>query len=37
MMSAQDVAEVVRFAITRPRHLRLLTTSFRPMSEPSWG
>ncbi|MDQ6915780.1 MAG: SDR family oxidoreductase [Actinomycetota bacterium] len=37
MMSAQDVAEVVRFAITRPRHLRLLTTTFRPMSEPSWG
>jgi NADP-dependent 3-hydroxy acid dehydrogenase YdfG len=37
MMTAQDVAEVVRFAITRPRHLRLLTTSFRPMSEPSSG
>jgi 3-oxoacyl-[acyl-carrier protein] reductase len=37
MMTAQDVAEVVRFAVTRPRHLRLLTTSFRPMSEPSWG
>jgi 3-oxoacyl-[acyl-carrier protein] reductase len=37
MMSAQDVAEVVRFAVTRPRHLRVLTASFRPMSEPSWG
>jgi NADP-dependent 3-hydroxy acid dehydrogenase YdfG len=37
MLSAQDVAEVVLFALTRPRHLRLLTTTFRPMSEASWG
>jgi 3-oxoacyl-[acyl-carrier protein] reductase len=37
MMTAEDVAEVVRFAVTRPRHLRLLTTSLRPLSEPSWG
>jgi NAD(P)-dependent dehydrogenase (short-subunit alcohol dehydrogenase family) len=37
MMSPDEVAEVVLFAITRPRGMRILTTSFRPMSEPSWG
>jgi NADP-dependent 3-hydroxy acid dehydrogenase YdfG len=37
MMSAEDVAEVVMFALTRPRSMRLMTTTFRPMSEGSWG
>ena len=37
MMSPDDVAEVVLFAITRPRSMRLMTTTFRPMSEASWG
>ena len=37
MMSAEEVAEVVLFAVTRPRRLRMLTVSFRPMSEESWG
>jgi NADP-dependent 3-hydroxy acid dehydrogenase YdfG len=37
MMSAQDVAEVVLFVVTRPRNHRILETAFRPMSEPSWG
>ena len=37
MMSAGDVADVVMFALTRPRGMRLLTTTFRPMSEASWG
>jgi NAD(P)-dependent dehydrogenase (short-subunit alcohol dehydrogenase family) len=37
MMTADDVAEVVLFTLTRPRSLRMLTTSFRPMSEGSWG
>ena len=37
MMSAKDVAEIVLFAITRPRNLRILTTTFRPMNEGSWG
>jgi NADP-dependent 3-hydroxy acid dehydrogenase YdfG len=37
MMTAEDVAEVVVFALTRPRGHRILTTSFRPMSEASWG
>jgi 3-oxoacyl-[acyl-carrier protein] reductase len=37
MMSAEDVAEVVLFAVTRPRSLRILTTTFRPMGEGSWG
>jgi NADP-dependent 3-hydroxy acid dehydrogenase YdfG len=37
MMTADEVADVVVFAITRPRRLRILTASFRPMSEPSWG
>ncbi|MCW2999539.1 MAG: short-chain dehydrogenase/reductase [Solirubrobacterales bacterium] len=37
MMTADDVAEVVLFALTRPRTMRLMTTTFRPMSEGSWG
>lgn len=37
MMSDEEVAEVVLFAVTRPRDMRILTMSFRPMSEPSWG
>ena len=37
MMSADDVAEVVMFALTRPRSMRLMTTTFRPMGEASWG
>ena len=37
MMSPEDVADVVMFALTRPRSLRILTTSFRPMGEGSWG
>jgi hypothetical protein len=27
----------VLFAVTRPRSMRILTTTFRAMSEPSWG
>jgi NADP-dependent 3-hydroxy acid dehydrogenase YdfG len=37
MMTPEDVADVVMFALTRPRGLRMLTTTFRPMSEESWG
>jgi len=37
MMSADDVAEVVVFVLTRPRNHRILETAFRPMTEPSWG
>jgi NADP-dependent 3-hydroxy acid dehydrogenase YdfG len=37
MMTAEDVAEVVLFVLTRPRRLRILETAFRPMIEPSWG
>jgi len=37
MMTADEVADVVLFTVTRPRRMRILTTSFRPMSEPSWG
>ena len=37
MMSAEDVAEVVLFALTRPRSHRILETAFRPVTEPSWG
>jgi NADP-dependent 3-hydroxy acid dehydrogenase YdfG len=37
MMSAEDVAEVVTFVLTRPRTHRILETALRPMSEPSWG
>jgi NADP-dependent 3-hydroxy acid dehydrogenase YdfG len=37
MMTAEDVAEVVVFVLERPRHLRILETAFRPMTEASWG
>jgi NAD(P)-dependent dehydrogenase (short-subunit alcohol dehydrogenase family) len=37
MMSAEDVAEVVLFVLTRPRSHRILETAFRPVTEPSWG
>jgi NADP-dependent 3-hydroxy acid dehydrogenase YdfG len=37
MLTADEVADVVLFALTRPRRMRLLTTSFRPISEASWG
>lgn len=37
MMSGDDVAEVVLFALTRPRGMRILETAFRPMKEASWG
>ena len=37
MMSAEDVAEVVLFALTRPRTHRILETAFRPVTEASWG
>ena len=37
MMSAQDVADLVMFVITRPRGMRILETAMRPMTEESWG
>jgi 3-oxoacyl-[acyl-carrier protein] reductase len=37
MLTAEEVADVVLFTITRPRRMRILTTSFRPMTEASWG
>jgi 3-oxoacyl-[acyl-carrier protein] reductase len=37
MMSAEDVAEIVVFALERPRHFRILETALRPMTETSWG
>ena len=37
MMTADDVAEVVLFVLTRPRGMRILESAFRPMKEASWG
>jgi len=37
MMSGEDVAEVVLFALTRPRTHRILETAFRPVTETSSG
>src|SRR4051795_3613514 len=37
MLTPDEVAEFVLFAVTRPRNLRILTTTFRPMSEGSFG
>jgi NADP-dependent 3-hydroxy acid dehydrogenase YdfG len=37
MMTAEDVAEVVMFVLTRQRTHRILETALRPVTEPSWG
>ena len=37
MMTADDVADVVLFCLTRPRNHRILETALRPVTEPSWG
>jgi 3-oxoacyl-[acyl-carrier protein] reductase len=37
MMSAEEAAEAVVFCVTRPPGVRMLTVSYRPMDEPSWG
>ena len=37
MMTAGDVAEVVVFALERPRHFRMLELALRPVTESSWG
>ena len=37
MLTPEEVADVVLFTVTRPRSTRILTTTFRPMSEGSWG
>lgn len=37
MMTAEDVAELVHFVVTRPRGMRILETALRPMIEASWG
>jgi NAD(P)-dependent dehydrogenase (short-subunit alcohol dehydrogenase family) len=37
MMTAEDVAEVVMFVLTRPRTHRILETALRPITETSWG
>jgi 3-oxoacyl-[acyl-carrier protein] reductase len=37
MMAAEDVAAVVLFVLERPRHLRILETALRPLTEASWG
>jgi NAD(P)-dependent dehydrogenase (short-subunit alcohol dehydrogenase family) len=37
LMTGEEVADVVLFTVTRPRSMRILTASFRPMSEGSWG
>jgi NADP-dependent 3-hydroxy acid dehydrogenase YdfG len=37
MLTADEVADVVLFTVTRPRRMRVLTTSFRPEIEDSWG
>jgi meso-butanediol dehydrogenase / (S,S)-butanediol dehydrogenase / diacetyl reductase len=37
MLTSDEVADVLLFTVTRPRRMRILTTSFRPMTEASWG
>ena len=37
MMTSADVADTVLYCVTRPRSWRMLTMSYRPMIEGSWG
>ena len=37
MMTAEDVADIVVFVLTRPRTHRIMETAIRPMTETSWG
>jgi NAD(P)-dependent dehydrogenase (short-subunit alcohol dehydrogenase family) len=37
MMTAEEIADIVLFAVTRPRGMRLLEIALRPMTESSWG
>jgi NAD(P)-dependent dehydrogenase (short-subunit alcohol dehydrogenase family) len=37
MMTGEEVADTVLFVLTRPRNVRMLTVSFRPMDEPAAG
>jgi 3-oxoacyl-[acyl-carrier protein] reductase len=37
MLTAEEVADVVLFTVTRPRNVRILTVSLRPMTEGSSG
>jgi meso-butanediol dehydrogenase/(S,S)-butanediol dehydrogenase/diacetyl reductase len=37
MLSDDEVADTVLYAVTRPPGMRVLTMSYRPMIEPSWG
>lgn len=37
MMTAEEVAEVVMFVLTRPRTHRILEVALRPVTETSWG
>jgi meso-butanediol dehydrogenase / (S,S)-butanediol dehydrogenase / diacetyl reductase len=37
MMRPDDVAELISFVLTRPRHFRILETALRPVSEAQWG
>jgi 3-oxoacyl-[acyl-carrier protein] reductase len=37
MMHADDVADAVLYALTRPRRYRILEVAFRPVTEGSWG
>jgi 3-oxoacyl-[acyl-carrier protein] reductase len=37
MMTAEEVADTVVYCVTRPPTFRVLTLSYRPMNEASWG
>ena len=37
MMRPEDIAELISFVLTRPRHFRILETALRPITEAQWG
>lgn len=37
MMRPEDIAELILFVLSRPRHFRILETALRPVTEAQWG
>jgi 3-oxoacyl-[acyl-carrier protein] reductase len=37
MMAPEEVADTLVYCVTRPSSMRMLTVSYRPMNEGSWG
>lgn len=36
-MRPDDIAELILFVLTRPRHFRIIEAALRPNTEAQWG